>query len=160
MHSFDFFLHSSITFFLFQTIVNSQTLEVSNILTPDSRQLFQKLGYQDETIDKFLQNPDKRILNKIQTTFDLLNAKALPSHRIQKWTILPQDFAVHSGDLSLYSVVFYYFMLPCMQQHNNTLPPSFETVRLLCLGLEQVLCLRLHFTSHSALIARRKNTIK
>src|SRR6218665_676032 len=97
--------HTPLIFYLLalQTVVNWQTLEVSNVLTPDSRQWFQKLGYEDETIDQFLANPDKRILQKIQSIFDHLNAREQqPTHKIRKWTILPRDFTVQSGELSSY----------------------------------------------------------
>ena len=91
----------------FQTVVDWQTLEVSNVLTPDSRQWFQQLGYHDETIDRFLLNPDKRILNKIQSVIDQQNAREQqPSHRIGKWTILPRDLTVKSGELSMYCIAF------------------------------------------------------
>jgi len=80
--------------------VDQETLEPKSKLTEDTIQWCKSIGSKAETIDDVLTGPDISVMEAIQKGIDSYNSKATSNaQKIQKWTILPNDFSIPGGEI-------------------------------------------------------------
>ena len=74
--------------------------EALDELAPTTREWCRSVGSSAKTIHDVLNGPDAAVMRAIQDGIDRANKKA-PSNaqRIQKWTIIPRDFTIPTGEL-------------------------------------------------------------
>jgi len=75
-------------------------MEPKDKLDPNSLGWCQGVGSKATTVSEILSSQDALVLKAVQMGIDLANKKAISNaQRIQKWTILPRDFSVPTGEL-------------------------------------------------------------
>jgi long-chain-fatty-acid--CoA ligase ACSBG len=82
------------------TDVNVETMEPTNNLTGATRDWCRSVGSQANTVEDVLKGPDRKVMAAIQRGIDRVNAAAVSNaQRVQKWTVIPNDFSLPGGEL-------------------------------------------------------------
>lgn len=75
-----------------------------DLLTKDAVEWCEAQGSKAQTLSDILENQDTCIFKGIQAGIDEANKKAVSNaSRVQKWSILPQDFSIAGGELGMHS---------------------------------------------------------
>ncbi|XP_065601909.1 long-chain-fatty-acid--CoA ligase ACSBG2 isoform X2 [Cyrtonyx montezumae] len=81
-------------------IVNTETGEPGDDLTPEAIEYCQKLGSKATKASEIISSKDKAIYPAIQAAISEVNKRAVSNaQKIQKWVILEKDFSVGGGEL-------------------------------------------------------------
>ncbi|XP_069482633.1 long-chain-fatty-acid--CoA ligase ACSBG2-like [Ambystoma mexicanum] len=81
-------------------IVDVNSLEPKDDLTPDVIEFFQQVGSNATRVSEVVNSRDPAIYDAIQKGIDRVNQKATSNaQKIQKWTILSKDFWIGGGEL-------------------------------------------------------------
>ena len=74
--------------------------EALDELTQPCKDWCRSLGSPAKTIQDVLTGPDANVMRGIQDGIDRANKKATSNaQKIQKWTIIPKDFTIPTGEL-------------------------------------------------------------
>ena len=86
-------------------------MEPSDVLTPSLLEWCRGFGSDASTVSEIISQRNGAILQAIQDGIDRANKQAR-SHAqlIQKWRLLPRDFAISTGELGTFNRCF---VLPC-----------------------------------------------
>ena len=69
-------------------------------LSPEAVAWCKEVGSTCETVTQILSGPDARVMAAIQAGIDRTNKKSTSrASTVQKWTILPVDFSVNTGEI-------------------------------------------------------------
>jgi len=80
--------------------VNLETMEPTKTLTGAAKDWCRSVGSGANTVDDILGGPDRNVMSAIQNGLDRVNGKAVSNaQRIQKWTVIPNDFSLPGGEL-------------------------------------------------------------
>lgn len=87
-------------FFSPQCQVNAETGDPEDELTPDAVEFCRRLGSNSTRVSDIAGGQDRAVNAAIQDGINRVNEKSTSNaQRIQKWTILDQDFSVTGGEL-------------------------------------------------------------
>uniref|UniRef100_T1J7B4 long-chain-fatty-acid--CoA ligase n=1 Tax=Strigamia maritima TaxID=126957 RepID=T1J7B4_STRMM len=84
-----------------KTEINLSTMEPTDELNPISIKWCQSVGSSAKRVSEIVQSADANVMNGIQQGINKYNEEFAISRaqKIQKWSILPQDFCIHNGTL-------------------------------------------------------------
>uniref|UniRef100_T1JBV8 long-chain-fatty-acid--CoA ligase n=1 Tax=Strigamia maritima TaxID=126957 RepID=T1JBV8_STRMM len=84
-----------------KTEVEVETLMPTDKLTRDTIQWCKSLGSDAKTVSEILDTKDANVMNAIQAGISKYNEIGAMSNaqKIQKWTLLPQDFSIENGEI-------------------------------------------------------------
>lgn len=89
-----------------QCQVNSETGAPEDELTPEVVELCRKLGSNATRVSEIAGGRDRTINAAIQDGITRVNEKATSNaQRIQKWTVLDQDFSIPGGELGKFLIM-------------------------------------------------------
>jgi long-chain-fatty-acid--CoA ligase ACSBG len=82
------------------TDVDLETMEPTSNLTGSTKDWCRSVGSQANTVMDVLNGPDRNVMSAIQRGIDKVNARAVSNaQRVQKWTVIPNDFSLPGGEL-------------------------------------------------------------
>nr|CAD7446791.1 unnamed protein product [Timema bartmani] len=104
----------------FKTNINMETGEALDEVTSEVKDWLTSLGSKASTVSQILEENSEKVMATIQQGIDRANTKAISNaQKVQKYTILPKDFSIPSGELVTNNV-----KTSCMALH----------VKLKCVG--------------------------
>lgn len=84
-----------------QSEIDAATGMPMDELKPAAKEWCQSVGYPCDTVSKILREKPTLIYNAIKQGIDEVNSQAFFSdEKIQKFTILPKDFSLATGEMS------------------------------------------------------------
>ncbi|XP_021368675.1 long-chain-fatty-acid--CoA ligase ACSBG2-like isoform X2 [Mizuhopecten yessoensis] len=83
-----------------KVLVDPDTGEPTDDLTREAKSWCQSVGSESTKLSDIINDKDVVVLNAIQAGINRANEKAVSrAARIAKWSVLPQDFSIHGGEL-------------------------------------------------------------
>ena len=88
-------------FLTLKVVVDNNNSDMpTNDLTPEAIEWCRSVGSNAKQVTDILLGPDAEVLNAIQTGINQANKSAMSrASHVQKWTILPLDVSLPTGDL-------------------------------------------------------------
>ncbi|NXH29959.1 ACBG2 ligase, partial [Myiagra hebetior] len=81
-------------------IVDAETGEPGDDLTPEALEFCQKLGSKATTVSEIIRSKDKAVYAAIQKGISAVNEGAVSNaQKVQKWVLLEKDFSLFGGEL-------------------------------------------------------------
>lgn len=83
-----------------QCVVDAETGEPKDDLSPEALEFCQKLGSNATKVSEIISSKDKAIYSAIQKGISAVNEGAVSNaQKVQKWVLLEKDFSLFGGEL-------------------------------------------------------------
>lgn len=83
-----------------QCVVDAETGEPGDDLTPEALEFCQKLGSKATKVSEIISSKDKAVYAAIQKGISAVNEGAVSNaQKVQKWVLLEKDFSLFGGEL-------------------------------------------------------------